>query len=168
MVAQRNSHGTSFARALRRRAKNARSARNKSTRRWSTLWMSSPAPSIAKSRARTSANASCRVCAAWIPSLTFGMPASTGGSRRPRILFRKSKKWSDHMILLRRDCLVFKKPDGESIPAAAQEFAVELIGEALGLLDEEVVKNAAQAVLHYFREELGQTTITVGEFSAAL
>lgn len=72
------------------------------------------------------------------------------------------------MILLRRDCLVFKKPDGEGEPSPAKEFAVELIGEALGLLDEEVVQNAAQAVLHYFREELGRTNITIGEFSTAL
>lgn len=72
------------------------------------------------------------------------------------------------MILLRRDCLVFKQADGQSIPGSAKEFAVELIGEALGMLDEEVVKNAAQAVLHYFREELGRTSITIGEFSTAL
>jgi hypothetical protein len=72
------------------------------------------------------------------------------------------------MILLRRDCLVFKKPNGEGIPGTANAFAVDVIGEALGLLDEEVVKNAAEAVLHYFKEELGRATITIGEFSAAL
>jgi hypothetical protein len=72
------------------------------------------------------------------------------------------------MILLRPDCLVFKKANGEGVPNGAKEFAVELIGEALGMLDEEVVKNAAEAVLHYFREELGRTSVTIGEFSTAL
>lgn len=72
------------------------------------------------------------------------------------------------MILLRRDCLVFKNSKGEGIPEPAKEFAVDVIGEALGNLDEEVVKNAAEAVLHYFKEELGRTSITIGEFSTAL
>jgi hypothetical protein len=72
------------------------------------------------------------------------------------------------MILLRQDCLVFKKANGEGVPGSAKEFAVDVIGEALGMLDEEVVKNAAEAVLHYFKEELGRTSITIGEFSTAL
>ena len=61
------------------------------------------------------------------------------------------------MIRLRQDCLVFKNTDGSGVPASAHEFAVEIIGEAVGLLDEEVVKNAAHAVLHYFKEELHRT-----------
>jgi hypothetical protein len=72
------------------------------------------------------------------------------------------------MILLRQDCLVFKKANGEGVPGSAKEFAVDVIGEALGMLDEEVVKNAAEAVLHYFKEELGRNSITIGEFSTAL
>src|SRR4051812_7680234 len=72
------------------------------------------------------------------------------------------------MILLRHDCLAFKNAEGESIPGSATEFAVELIGEALTMLDEEIVTNAAHAVLHYFKEELGRTTINIGEFSNAL
>src|SRR5258708_5992489 len=72
------------------------------------------------------------------------------------------------MILLRPDCLVFKKPNGDSFPSSAEEFAVELIGEAVGMLDEDIVRNAAAANLHYFKEELGRTSVTVGEFSTAL
>jgi hypothetical protein len=72
------------------------------------------------------------------------------------------------MILLRHDCLVFKNTDGSGVPASAHEFAVEIIGEAVGMLDEEVVKNAAHAVLHYFKDELHRTSVTIGEFTGAL
>ena len=72
------------------------------------------------------------------------------------------------MILLRHDCLGFKTADGEAIPCTAQQMTVELLGESAHLVDEEVVKNAAEAVLHYFKTELGRTTVTTAEFSQAL
>jgi len=72
------------------------------------------------------------------------------------------------MILLRHDCLGFKMSNGEAIPCSAQQMTVELMGEAAELVDEEVVKNAAEAVLHYFKSELGRTTVTTAEFSQAL
>jgi hypothetical protein len=72
------------------------------------------------------------------------------------------------MILLRPDCLEFKTAAGEAIPCSAQQMTVELLGEAAHLVDEEVVKNAAEAVLHYFKSELGRTTVTTAEFSQAL
>lgn len=72
------------------------------------------------------------------------------------------------MIQLRSDCLMFKLPGGESVPCSAEQVTVELIGEAADALDPEVVRNAARAVLHYFRVELGRTSISVGEFSEAL
>jgi hypothetical protein len=72
------------------------------------------------------------------------------------------------MILLRPDCLGFKTANGEAIPCTAQQMTVELLGEAAHLVDEEVVKNAAEAVLHYFKSELGRTTVTTAEFSQAL
>jgi hypothetical protein len=72
------------------------------------------------------------------------------------------------MILLRPDCLGFKTMTGEAIPCTAQQMTVELLGEAAHLVDEEVVKNAAEAVLHYFKSELGRTTVTTAEFSQAL
>lgn len=58
--------------------------------------------------------------------------------------------------------------DGEAIPCSAQQMTVELLGEAAHLVDEEVVKNAAEAVLHYFKDELGRTSVTTAEFSQAL
>jgi hypothetical protein len=74
------------------------------------------------------------------------------------------------MILLRRDCLEFKNNNGtgEAVPCSAQQMTVELMGDAAASVDEELVKNAAEAVLHYFKHELGRTTVTTAEFSQAL
>ena len=72
------------------------------------------------------------------------------------------------MILLRPDCLVFKTAAGDSIPCSAHDVTVELMGEATELLDKEMILHAAEAVLHYFKAEKGQTTVSVAEFSEAL
>lgn len=72
------------------------------------------------------------------------------------------------MILLRPDCLVFKTASGESVPCSAHEVTVELMGDATELVDKEMILHAAEAVLHYFKEEKGQTTVSVAEFSEAL
>jgi len=72
------------------------------------------------------------------------------------------------MILLRPDCLVFETCTGESIPCSATEVTIEFLGEAGYRLDKELIKNAATAVLHYFKEELGRTSVSVAEFSVAL
>ena len=72
------------------------------------------------------------------------------------------------MILLRPDCLVFKQSSGESIPCGVEEVTIELMGEAVDSLDKEVIQNAAIGVLHYFKQELGQTSVTLAEFSMAL
>ena len=72
------------------------------------------------------------------------------------------------MIQLRSDCLAFETATGESIPCAAEEVTVELIGEAVASLDKDLVRHAAAAVLHYFKHELGRSFVTVGEFTLAL
>ena len=72
------------------------------------------------------------------------------------------------MIQLSADCLNFQLPDGESFPCSAEVASVELIGGSSGQVDPEVVQHAAEAVLHYFRHELGRETVSVGEFSEAL
>src|SRR5947209_18000485 len=72
------------------------------------------------------------------------------------------------MILLRRDCLVFNTPAGESIPCSVDKVTVELVGATGDSLDKELIRNAARAVLHYFKEELGRNSVTVAEFLAAL
>lgn len=72
------------------------------------------------------------------------------------------------MILLRRDHLMFTLPNGESVPCSAQDVTVELIGEAVSRIEPHMIQEAATAVMHYFREELGKTFITVGEFACQL
>jgi hypothetical protein len=71
------------------------------------------------------------------------------------------------MILLRRDCLVFETSEG-NVPLPAEEVTMEIIGDAIEILDEETIKQAAEAVLFYFKEELGQTTVSITEFTAQL
>jgi hypothetical protein len=72
------------------------------------------------------------------------------------------------MISLAQDCIVFRDPSGEGIPCSAEMISVELIGENASMFDAEFVKQAAGAVLHYFRDELGRQTVTMAEFSLAL
>jgi len=72
------------------------------------------------------------------------------------------------MILLRPDCLVFETPTGESIPCSATDVTVELLGEAVDSRDRELIQDAAAAVLHYFRQVLGRTSVSLAEFSQAL
>lgn len=72
------------------------------------------------------------------------------------------------MIQLHSDCLVFKTSTGEAIPCSAELVTVELIGPAVELLDPDIIRNAAAAVLHYFRNELGRESVSVAEFSEAL
>jgi hypothetical protein len=71
------------------------------------------------------------------------------------------------MIQLRSDYLVFKTSDG-GVPCSAELVAVELMGDSASLLDPEVLQQVAAGVLHYFRDELGRITVSVGEFSEAL
>lgn len=72
------------------------------------------------------------------------------------------------MIQLQTDCLYFQMANGQTIPCSAKSVVVELIGTESEGLDSEVVQNAAQAVLHYFRHELGRQLVTVGEFAEIL
>lgn len=72
------------------------------------------------------------------------------------------------MILLRPDCLVFKTSSGENIPCSAQQVTLELLGDAVNQMDEQIVQDAAHAVLHYFRTELDRTVVTIGEFAETL
>jgi len=77
-------------------------------------------------------------------------------SKKQPTSFRKSKNWRNDMILLRHDCLVFKTSDGDSIPCSAEQVTLEIIGDAIAQLDEQTVKQASAAVLHYFKAELGK------------
>ena len=72
------------------------------------------------------------------------------------------------MIALLSDCLLFQLTNGESVPCSAEMISVELVGDNDGWLDPEVLRHAAASVFHYFKNELGRESVTVGEFAGAL
>lgn len=72
------------------------------------------------------------------------------------------------MIQLHPDYLIFRTSHGELIPCSAETVTIELIGDATSALEPQVVREAAAAVVHYFKDELGRETVSVAEFSAAL
>jgi hypothetical protein len=72
------------------------------------------------------------------------------------------------VIQLHSHCLVFETANGEHIPCAVEDVSVEVIGAAVDQLDHEIVKQAAAAVLHYFKVERQQTIVTIAEFTVAL
>lgn len=72
------------------------------------------------------------------------------------------------MIQLRSDCLVFEVSGGDKIPCSVEKLTIEVLAESLENLDPEVIREAAAAVLHYFRDDLGRETVTLVEFTDAL
>jgi hypothetical protein len=70
------------------------------------------------------------------------------------------------MIQLHPDCLIFQTSSGENIPCSAEVVTIELVGDSN--LDPDVVREAASAVVYYFRNELGREHVSVEEFSCAL
>jgi hypothetical protein len=72
------------------------------------------------------------------------------------------------MIQMNPDTLMFETSDGEIIPCSAEQVTLEFIGEATSDLDPEMIRNAARAVLHYFKVEQGKIQVSVGEFAQAL
>jgi hypothetical protein len=70
------------------------------------------------------------------------------------------------MIQLHPDCLIFETSAGESIPCSAEVVTIELVGDSK--IDPETVREAAAAVVYYFRNELGRENVSVEEFSHAL
>lgn len=72
------------------------------------------------------------------------------------------------MITLASDCLLFQLANGESVPFSAEMISVELTGDTACKFDPHFIQHATNAVFHYFKNDLGRLTITVGEFSGAL
>jgi hypothetical protein len=72
------------------------------------------------------------------------------------------------MIQLHPDCLIFRTSQGELIPCSAESVTIEMIGDASSLIDPETVREAAAAVVHYFKYDLHRDTVSVAEFSDAL
>jgi hypothetical protein len=72
------------------------------------------------------------------------------------------------MIALQSNCLFFQLASGESVPCSAEMISIELVGDANGFLDPEILRHAAASVFHYFKNDLERQTVTIGEFSLAL
>jgi hypothetical protein len=72
------------------------------------------------------------------------------------------------MIQLQSDCLVFNSSSGQSMESPTQFLTIELIGEGADQIDPDVVRHASAAVLHYFKKELGRSSVSISEFSEAL
>jgi hypothetical protein len=72
------------------------------------------------------------------------------------------------MIALRDDFLLVAQEGGHYIPCSAEHLTFELAGSAANQVDPEWMKQAAAGVLHYFKDELGQSHVTVAEFTTAL
>jgi hypothetical protein len=72
------------------------------------------------------------------------------------------------MIQLHSDCLVFEMSGGDKIPCSVEKLTIEILADSLDQVDPEVIRQAATAVLHYFRDDLGREVVTVEEFTSAL
>ncbi len=69
---------------------------------------------------------------------------------------------------LRHDSLIFQTSSGEDIPCSAEWVTLELMGDAATNVEPELIRNASAAVLHYFKEELHRTYVSISEFADAL
>ena len=72
------------------------------------------------------------------------------------------------MIALRTDCLVFTLADGLGTPWSSEAIPAHLLGEAADSMDPDFLCHATTAVLHYFKSELGQDTVTARDFTRAM
>lgn len=72
------------------------------------------------------------------------------------------------MIQLHHDCLYLDDGGGELVPVNADSLAVEVLGQHAESIDIDTVRQAAAAVVHFFREVIGRETVSVQEFAEAL
>jgi hypothetical protein len=72
------------------------------------------------------------------------------------------------MIQLHSDCLVFEVSGGDKIPCSVEKLTIEVLSDSLEQIDPDVIREAARAVLHYFKDDLGRDTVTIDEFTSAL
>jgi hypothetical protein len=72
------------------------------------------------------------------------------------------------MIQLHHECLLLDNGSGQLIPFFPESLTVEILDPGSGLLDEDLVREAAAAVVHYFRHEVGRETVSAMEFSTVL
>lgn len=64
-------------------------------------------------------------------------------------------------------CLVFRS-DADQISCEADQVSIELVGAEQHGVTQEVLENAAAAVLHYFRTDKGLKNVPLNEFAHAM
>jgi len=72
------------------------------------------------------------------------------------------------MIALAADCILLRRPNGESEPVNSQAISIDVVTEGQSPFDEDFIKEASTAVLHYFKIEEGRESVTLAEFAEAL
>jgi len=72
------------------------------------------------------------------------------------------------VIWLAGDCLVFQLANGESIPFSSEMISVELLDNSSASFEPEIIRHAAAAVFHHFKQDLQRDTVTISEFTEAL
>lgn len=72
------------------------------------------------------------------------------------------------MIALAADCILLRRNNGELEPMSSQAISIEVISDGQPPFDEDFIKEASTAVLHYFKNEEGRDSVTLGEFAEAL
>ena len=72
------------------------------------------------------------------------------------------------MIQIQSNYLVFRMSTGELLPCSAEAITEELLGETLNLIEPQTIQEALKAVVHYFREEHLEPSVSVDQFSSAL
>ena len=80
----------------------------------------------------------------------------------------KSNDWRNKVIQLHNDYLLFQTSNGQVIPCSAAQITIELIGEYATVINPVLLQQAAAAVLHYFKTDLGRDHVTIAEFSSVL
>jgi len=72
------------------------------------------------------------------------------------------------MIQLHRDYLLLQTLSGDFVPCSAELFSIQLTDASGSIVDQELIRHAAAAVLHYFKHDLGRQSVSVAEFAQAL
>jgi len=57
---------------------------------------------------------------------------------------------------------------GELLPCSAEAITEELLGDAIDLIDPQIIHEVLKAVVHYFREDQTYSSVSVDQFSNAL
>jgi hypothetical protein len=72
------------------------------------------------------------------------------------------------MIALASDYMMFKLANGDTVPFSPMNISIEVDADTASAFDPEFIRQAANAVFHFFQYELKRETISVAEFAEAM